>query len=362
MTRLSRIARDEHNRVDERDTMFARNARRPNTPAYDDYYSRHPELKSIDDRMRAAPGLCGPNAQLHDERIAARAMGWFEKIDSIVPDPEIVRDWVKRVRIAADATETVREMFTSLGAVAAGFSPLPEEFIYTLKGRHDEDYGSEIDLDHPTAAVFLVEMEFDAMQAAPQPPTIEESAHQYYRAARIALTAAAILKALAVDAKAHYDAHYDVILPPLAVLAGLGELGRNNILIANRFGSRVRIGAVTTNLPLTHDTPIDLGAARFCELCRKCADNCPSHALTTGDREEIRGVRKWPTNVERCFGYWVNLGTDCGICMACCPYSHKNNWFHNLVRACIRHAPFTHRLALWFDDVIYGRDWTPKGR
>ena len=41
------------------------------------------------------------------------------------------------------------------------------------------------------------------------------------------------------DAKPHYDAHYDVILPPLAVHAGLGELGRNNILVADRFGSRV---------------------------------------------------------------------------------------------------------------------------
>ncbi len=344
-------------RVDERDTMFARNARHPDTPAYDDYYARHPELKTVDDRLRSLPGLCSPDAQYHDEKIAEATNRWFEKIGSIVPDPAVVSEWAGRISSSATPTESVRDMFLALGAVAAGFGPLPVEFIYTVRGRHDEDYGETIKLDHPTSAVFLVEMDFNAMQAAPQVRTIEESARQYYRAAEIALTAQAVFAALGHDAKAHYDAHYDVILPPLAVLAGLGELGRNNILISSRYGSRVRIGAVTTTMPLNHDTPIDLGAATFCEICKKCADNCPSHALSTGDREEVRGVMKWPTNVERCFGYWCNIGTDCGICMACCPYSHKNNWFHNMVRWFIRHAPWGHRLALWFDDRIYGRNW-----
>jgi reductive dehalogenase len=349
----------EPERVDERDTMFARNARQPGTAAFDEYYARRPELQAVDDRMRALPGLCHPEARFHDPEIAAATTRWFEEIGAIEPDPAVVETWVERIQRADDKTAVIRDMFLALGAVAAGFAPLPEEFIYTVKGRHDEDYGREIHLDHETAAVFLVQMDFDAMQAAPTPPTIEESARQYYRAAEISLTAEAVLKALGSDAKAHYDAHYDVILPPLAVLAGLGELGRNNILIAERHGSRVRIGAVTTTLKLTHDRPIDLGAAKFCEICRKCADNCPSHALSLGERETIRGVAKWPTNVERCFGYWCRTGTDCGICMACCPFSHKNNRFHNTVRWFIRHVPWIHRLALWFDDRIYGRTW-PK--
>ena len=150
------------------------------------------------------------------------------------------------------------------------------------------------------------------------------------------------------------------ILPPLAVRAGLGELGRHNILVADRFGSRVRIGAVTTSMELTHDTPADLGVDHFCTSCRKCAESCPSNALSLGEKETIRGVAKWPTNAERCYGYWRTVGTDCGICMAVCPFSHRDNWFHNLVRAMIHHFPWSHRPALWFDDLVYGRKWRPK--
>jgi reductive dehalogenase len=248
-------------------------------------------------------------------------------------------------------------MVLDLGAVAAGCAPLDRDFVYTAKGRFDEDYGRRIDLEHPTAIVFLVEMDFDAMQRAPTAATLRESARQYHRAARISMVTAEAIRGLGRDAKPHYDAHYDVILPPLAVLAGLGELGRNNILIADRCGSRVRIGAVTTDLELAHDRPVDLGAARFCEICRKCADNCPSNALATGDREEVRGVEKWPTNVERCYGYWRNAGTDCGVCMACCPFSHRSNRFHNTVRWMVRHVPFFRRPALWCDDLVYGRKW-----
>ena len=106
---------------------------------------------------------------------------------------------------------------------------------------------------------------------------------------------------------------------------------------------RVRIGAVTTDRPLVAAAPVSLGAARFCERCRKCAECCPSHALSTGARETVRGVPKWPTDVERCYAYWRLVGTDCGICMATCPFSHPDTWWHNAVRAVIRRAPWLAR-------------------
>jgi reductive dehalogenase len=250
-------------------------------------------------------------------------------------------------------------MVRALGAVAVGCAPVDQDFVYTHKGRHDADYGRGVHLDHPSAIVFLVEMDFDAMRRAPQAETIRESARQYHRGAVVSKTVAAVLEASGFAAKSHHDAHYDVILPPLAVRAGLGELGRNNILIADRHGSRVRIGAVTTTMPLEHDAPVDLGADHFCAGCRKCAESCPSHALSLGDKEHVRGVFKWPTNVERCYAYWRSVGTDCGICMAVCPFSHRDNAFHGLVRGMVRRAPWTHRAALWFDDRVYGRRWNP---
>jgi ferredoxin len=337
--------------------MFARMARRESTPQYDDYYSRRPELRKGDDRIRSMPGLCKPGGRYYHSEISARAERYFEDIYTIEPDASVVEEWKAKIDASSNPTAAVKEMVSALGAVAVGCARVDESFVYTHKGRLDEDYGHEIRLDHPSIIVLLVEMDFHAMQRAPKAETIRESARQYYRGATISKTAAAVLEACGYKAKSHHDAHYDVILPALAVKAGLGELGRNNILIADRYGSRVRIGGVTTDLPLEVDEPIELGADHFCAICKKCAENCPSNALSLDEKAEVRGIMKWPTHFERCYSYWRAVGTDCGICMAVCPFSHKNNGFHNLVRWMVRLSRWTHRPALYFDDLIYGRTW-----
>lgn len=340
--------------------MFARMAREPGTADYDDYYARRPELKRQDDHLRSLPMLLEPGGRYYDEDIARQSGEFFDQIGEIETDELEVARWRERLENSRDPAATVKELLLSCGAVAAGCTALNSSFIYTHKGRLADDYGREVRLDHPTVIVFLVEMDYETCQRAPTGPMIRESARQYYRGARASMLLEAALQACGHEAKAHYDAHYDLILPPLAVKAGLGELGRNNILIADRFGSRVRIGAVSTDLLLEHDVPVSLGAAAFCETCRKCADNCPSGALSLGPRQSVVGIQKWPTRAESCYATWRNLGTDCGICLAVCPFSHRNSRFHNLVRAMIRRFEWTHRPALWFDDLIYGRKWKPR--
>ena len=337
--------------------MFARVARQPGAPAYDDYYSRRADLRSIDDHLRSLPPLLRPGGSHYDPSITPEAESYFDAIPGIQVDDTLVEQWSAVLERSVSPTAAIKKLCLAEGAVAVGCTALSEDFVYTHKGRFDDVYGRKIQLDHVSVAVFLVEMSFEAMQRAPRAEAIRESARQYYRAARISRIAEAVLRAGGYEAKAHYDAHYDLILPPLAVSAGLGELGRHNILIADRYGSRVRIGAVSTSLQLDYDAPIDLGAEHFCRLCRKCAESCPSRALSEGDKEEVRRVWKWPTNVERCYGYWRSVGTDCGICMTVCPFSHRGSWFHNLVRAVIRRAPWSHRFALLCDDALYGRRW-----
>ncbi|MFO7769130.1 MAG: reductive dehalogenase domain-containing protein [bacterium] len=344
-------------RVDERDTMFARSARRPGTGPYGDYYAREPGRKAVDDRIRSLPELGRPGGRYYDPGISPEADHLFESIEGIQPDEERVASWSRALSSATDPTGTLRTLCLSLGAVSVGAAPVDPAFVYTHKGRLDEDYGEPVRLQHPGALVFLLEMDHETMQEAPRSAVLLESARQYYRAAEIGKTAAAAIRAAGYDAKAHYDAHYDVILPPLAIRAGLGELGRHNILIAPRFGTRVRIGAVTTDLPLRHGSPVDLGVRSFCEVCSKCARSCPPGALSSGRPAPVRGVEKWPTDTERCYAYWRAMGTDCGICMTVCPFSHPDGPFHNLVRWVVRTLPFTHRLLSWFDDLVYGRAW-----
>ena len=63
---------------------------------------------------------------------------------------------------------------------------------------------------------------------------------------------------------------------PMAMQAGIGDQGRNGLLISPRFGARLRLSKVITDLPLVADSPIDFGVTEFCAVCKKCADQCPS--------------------------------------------------------------------------------------
>lgn len=338
--------------------MFARAERTPGTAEYEDYYREKPELKTTDDRIRTHPPLLEPGSRYYDPVVIGDAARHFKAIGDIEVDEGVVSAWLDRLRASQEHSKVLKEMAIDLGAVAAGCTAVDERFVYSHKGRLDHDYGRPIAAaDHPHALVFLVEMAHDAMQHAPRVQVLRESALQYYRAAVIAQTIRSVLRALEASAFAHYDAHYDVILPPLAVAAGLGELGRNNILIADRFGSRVRIGAVTTDLTLDQDQPRSLGVRAFCDVCKKCSENCPTGSLSSEAPEVIRGVSKWGTNIERCYSYWRRIGTDCGICMAVCPFSHKEGWFHNAVRRFVKVHRIAAHIARFGDDLVYGRRW-----
>jgi len=342
---------------DERDTMFARLARMPNSAAYKHYYSNNPELKEKDDHIRSLPSLLSPKGKFYNADYSEQARQLFDSIENISIDNKIVNKYVKLFKNAKSNTKVLKQIATELGAVAVGCTILEDKFVYSYKGRFDNNYGKTIKLSHPNVFVFLVEMDFEQMSFAPKSNVIAESANQYYRAAVISKTLEAIIHKLGYDAKAHYDANYDLILPPFAVKAGLGDLGRNNILIADKFGSRVRIGAVTTNLTLDYNKPISIGVERFCDVCKKCAASCPTKALSINGKSLVRGIEKWTTNVHNCYSIWRYYGTDCGICMAVCPFSHRNNWFHYLIRKVVKFLPVFNKMLLFFDDLIYGKKW-----
>ena len=69
---------------------------------------------------------------------------------------------------------------------------------------------------------------------------------------------------------------------PIAIDAGLGEIARNGLLITPKFGPRVRLAKVLTDLPLLPDRPIEFGVRDFCLICEKCARKCPSKSIMFG--------------------------------------------------------------------------------
>jgi hypothetical protein len=158
--------------VDERDVMFARAARRPGTPAYEDYYRRHPERQAVDDRLRALPELLLPGGRHYDERTCRDAIHYFHAIDEIAINAKDVERWASEARAIGDVTHAVRDGLLRHGALGVGFAPIDPSAVYSHKGRFDGDYGQPVELRHPAAVVFLVEMDFDAMQHAPRAEVI----------------------------------------------------------------------------------------------------------------------------------------------------------------------------------------------
>ncbi|UCF26984.1 MAG: 4Fe-4S dicluster domain-containing protein, partial [Chloroflexota bacterium] len=140
-----------------------------------------------------------------------------------------------------------------------------------------------------------------------------------------------------------------------------GEIGRMGLLMTPRQGPRVRLGVVTTTLELLADERIpDRPVIDFCTICKKCAENCPSKSIPFEPRQDIDGVLRWQINPESCFLYWNVIGTDCGICMAVCPYSHPDTLPHNILRWGIARSGFVRRGALWMDDLFYGKQPGPR--
>ena len=353
-------------RFDERDIVFARNrSLPPGSAAYKRYYRMHPEREAKDAQRRAAGGPLGSIGSIDGEHRPNIAMlkGAFHlphylgEKENVEPPPEPSAFPID----PKEATERIKGFARHLGADLVGVCRLDTRWAYSHRGEilfdNWDDWGTKIPLPLPFAIVIAVEMHADLVRGAPHTPSVVESGVNYAKGAYISTILARFIAQLGYPAVAQHLRHYDLVLVPVAVDAGLGELGRFGYLITKEFGPRVRLAAVTTSLPLVPDKPVDLGAQEFCARCLKCADACPSDSIPRGEKLVFNGVEKWKLDEEGCFDYWGKVGTDCNICMAMCPYSRSNRSFHRLARWMVAKSPLARALLPAVDDVIYGRKW-----
>lgn len=343
-------------RFDEREIMFSRAELVPETERFKEYYENHPNHKLLDDKFREKPGLMSEKSQKYHPLKFASANANFEAVHSFVQN--IKEPELKLPKIATnppELTDYITKWAKQLGVVNVGFCHLKDEHLYSHKGRGQE-YGIAVTKKHSFAIAFAVEMKKDMIDLAPNAETVLESSQQYLNAGAIATQISLFIRNLGYSARAHIDGNYEVICPLVARDAGLGEIGRMGLLMAPQLGPRVRIGVVTTDIPLVTDSyKVDYSVFDFCTKCKKCADNCPSRAISFDSMKEENGVARWTINHEACFTYWTIVGTDCGKCMQVCPYSHPNNFMHNLVRKGIKNSSLFASFALKMDDLFYGR-------
>ncbi len=106
----------------------------------------------------------------------------------------------------------------------------------------------------------------------------------------------------------------------VASVAGLGWIGRNNLLISPMYGARVRYGTIFTDAPL--EIPADAGAAGLrgeatdCGDCYACLHVCPARAIGR-TREEFQ-LEKCRATLKQ-FEKSENIGSMiCGLCIKAC--------------------------------------------
>ncbi len=344
-------------RHDERDIMFARGRLRRGTPNYEAYYKMRPQNQRIDDKTRELPGLESPESEKAEPLAFAAGAASSVVTEALGARAEGPVTEEQHTMTPAEWATFIKNATRYFGALHVGITALKPAHIYTHIGRDEGRYGDGIDLDHRFAIAFTVEMDHQMMAAAPEAPVFMESCRQYANAALTAVQVAAMIRKLGFPAQAHIDGRYRIIAPLVARDAGLGDIGRMGLLMTEKLGPRVRLGIITTNVPLEVDEPSnDLAMIDFCSICKKCATNCPTGSISTGERETAgEKTLRWRIDAETCFRYWNVIGTDCGRCMAVCPYSHPDNAAHNLVRWAIRRSGAARRLLLMMDDVFYGK-------
>jgi len=326
---------------DERDTLFARLRLVAGTGDYDEYYQRHPELKERDDSLRDRGGLMRlvAGGGLSIEEIHALGLRPDEASNLLdhLSDDALVRalmddstatisDYVRadlrrrparrRIEIPPDRMGAIiRDVARVYGASLVGTTEMQDSDYYTHRRA-----GEPVDLRFKYAIVFAIEMNKDLVNHAPSRETFLATCNGYVDAARIGARLSGFIKSLGYETSLNSMARYDAPLVPLAEKAGLGQRGRCHFIVTKEFGNRVRLGAVLTDLQMDLDEPADFGLIEFCALCGECAVHCPSRALSGAPRI-VNDHPVWQFDEIKCFHMWTEYATDCGICIASCPFS-----------------------------------------
>jgi epoxyqueuosine reductase len=104
----------------------------------------------------------------------------------------------------------------------------------------------------------------------------------------------------------------------IASLAGLGWIGRNNLLVNKKLGSQFRLATILTDMPLKIDKP----SKDSCASCRLCVQLCPAGAIKNNpaDFDHIKCFEKLKEfQKQRLVDQYI-----CGVCVnACTPKKHK---------------------------------------
>jgi ferredoxin len=323
-------------RFDQRNTVFSR-------VMWDKEYqqelakvvpraSRQPPLEAIEQRAMRQGAIYVDDAvgSLHANYAGfsghVRGVGGlYDWDDPVSPEQYPVSD-------PAAMSERVKQVARFYGADLVGITEINPLWVYSHYFDRETGAYGKLEIPYKYAIVMGIEMDWAEISTSPNWGASAATALAYSKMAELSSKLAKYIRMLGYPAVPSGNDTAQSI--PLAIDAGLGELGRLGLLLTPEFGPRQRLCKVLTNLPLVPDQPIDFGIQKFCETCFVCAKNCPARAIRFEERtteptsiSNRTGILRWPVNVTKCYLFWRENGTDCSNCVRACPWSRpKRGW------------------------------------
>lgn len=333
MERLKQVAQpttlitEAVQRIDMRDTAYGLAARGDYGPAV-----QRGVRKSLPEKYP----LSAAQKDIIDYISEIKPIPVAEEKAPVPHDPAVLTDHIKAVGyfLKADIVRTCE---------------VPQSAFYS----HDKQ-GNAIDAWCANAIVIVMRKDWNTMHASTGSDWVGDpiSFQAYEHLGMVAETIANYVRRLGWEASPQYGPsfvnRYSVLLPPLLLASGVGEVSRVGIILNPYLGVGYKAAAVLTDMPLIADKPIDFGLQGFCQSCKICAENCPSGAISTGDKVMYNGYETWKLNTRRCasFNFLNKNGTMCNRCVKCCPWSNPPTWGHNLVRSAVMHSRLAQQIAI----------------
>ncbi|GAG30694.1 unnamed protein product, partial [marine sediment metagenome] len=126
----------------------------------------------------------------------------------------------------------VVEKAESLGIDLIGFTPIDENLIFEI------DYIGGIEFLYENGIVLGMEMDYEAINTAPDPPAGLESLRIYAELGEATNKLADFIRSKGYRAIACHPLGGPILYPAMAVKANMGEIGRQGLLITKKFGPR----------------------------------------------------------------------------------------------------------------------------
>ena len=204
----------------------------------------------------------------------------------------------------------LEEYVISLGACSIGYTQLPEQWVFQNKAAL-----------HPNVIVLTMKMDRARINMAPHVEAEYTVMATYRDLGIIANRAVGFLRKHGFSAQAGHPLNGQTLYPPLAQLAGLGQLGHSGLVITPGFGPCVRISALYTSI---ENLPFNEGNEHawiedYCTLCQLCVKKCPAEAIYADPILHQSGRITYVDN-DKCFPYF-HYNHGCSVCIKVCPFN-----------------------------------------